>query len=184
MSDVERLTVDPCHAKDTFSPERFSAFLLLFVVGLGVGSILFFLLSDTPYGIQLASAVLYSAAVIIYGFARNRNGIQPFLVACPVVVGQYPRLVKRHLGFLAVMIAFETVALRIKPHLSSWWLTASGRNPPPFYIAVALPVGALAIVEIMTNRGVLERAHTERFGEPPAKDDSGQNGTRGLFGRN
>jgi hypothetical protein len=183
MSDCDELAEDPCRAGSTFSPPRFLAFALLFVVMLGGGSILLFLLSDTSYGIQLASAISYTAAVMLYGFARNRNGIVPYLFTCPVVVTQYPRLLKRHAGFLALLIAFETIALRVKPRLPEWWNTSSGRNMPPFLIAVALPCFILAIAEILTNRGILERAHNDRFGEPPTPEESKTDGTMSLFGR-
>ena len=184
MSEYDELTEDPCRAESTFSGPRFLAFALLFVVMLGGGSILLFTLGDTPYGIQLASAVSYSAAVMLYGFARNRNGIVPYLFTCPIVVAQYPRLLKRHAGFLALLIAFETIALRIKPHLPEWWNTSSGRNMPPFVIALALLCGALVITEILTNRGLLERAHNDRFGEPSTPDDPKNDGTLTLFGQN
>jgi hypothetical protein len=130
MSDYNGLTDDPCRAESTFSGPRFLAFSLLFVLMLVGGGLLFSALSDTSYGIQLASAVSYTAAAMLYGFAKNRNGIQPYLFTCPVVVSQYPRLLRRHAGFLAAVVLFETIALRIKPHLPEWWLTSSGRNMP------------------------------------------------------
>lgn len=182
MISNEQSATDPCSVAKTFSAERFSAFLLLFVVGFGVACVLFFLLSDTSYGTQLATAIGYTAAVIIYGFARNRGGIPPYLFTCPVVVSQYPRLLTRHAGFLAVVILLETIALRIKPHLSSWWFTSSGRNWTPFFTAVALPVCALAITEVMTNRGVLKRAHQAVFGEPPAEDAPRRDNKQSIFG--
>lgn len=184
MSELDELTDDPCRAANTFSAERFSAFVLLFLIALGVGGILFFLLGDTSYGTQLATVVSYTAAVMIYGFARNRGGIQAYLFTCPVVVRQYPRLFKRHAGFLAVLITFETIALEVKPHLSAWWFTSSGRNWTPFYTAVAVPVMALAITEVMTNRKVLKRAHMDRFGEPPVKDGPVKDAPQSIFGRN
>lgn len=184
MSDCDELTEDPCRAESTFSGPRFLAFALLFVVMLGGGSILLFALGHTSYGIQLASAVSYTAAAMLYGFAKNRSGIVPYLFTCPVVAAQYPRLLKRHAAFLVLLIAFETIALRIKPHLPEWWLTSSGRNMPPFFIALALPCGALLITEILTNRGLLERAHNDHFGEPPTPDDHKTDGTLSLFGRN
>ncbi len=184
MSDRDDLTEDPCRAESTFSGPRFLAFALLFVVMLGGGSILLFALAHTFYGIQLASVVSYTAAVMLYGFAKNRNGIQPFLFTCPVVESQYPRLLKRHVAFLAALVAFETVSLRIKPHLPGWWNTSSGRDMPPFFIALAIPCGALLITEILTNRGLLERAHIDRFGEPPTPDEPKTDGTLSLFGRN
>jgi hypothetical protein len=77
MSGYDNLTEDPCRAESTFSVPLFLAFALLFVVMLGGGSILLFKLADTSYGIQLGSVVSYTAAVMLYGFAKNRNGIQP-----------------------------------------------------------------------------------------------------------
>jgi len=182
MNDYNGLTDDPCSAASTFSGPRFLAFSLLFVVMLGGGGIMLLALGDRSYGIQLASAVSYTAAAMLYGFAKNRNGIQPYLFTCPVVVRQYPRLVRRHAGFLAVLIVFETIALRIKPHLPEWWLTSSGRNMPPFVVALVLPCGALVITEILTNRGLLERAHNDCFGGPPAPEDPKTDGTLTLFG--
>ncbi|MFP5237872.1 MAG: hypothetical protein ACLGSD_18405 [Acidobacteriota bacterium] len=164
MSASVEFSSDPCRAGSTFSVPRFLAFALLFIAMLGVGGVLLIWLSDTPYGIQLGSGVSYTAAVILYGFAKNRNGIQPYLFTCPVVVSQYPRLLKRHAAFLAMVVGFETASLQIKPHLSPWWLTANGRNDPPFAVALAIGCGIFAIVEIVTNRSVLERAHAELFG--------------------
>ncbi len=167
MTDGNQLANDPCRAKSTFSVERFIAFTMLFAVAFGGGGTFFVILGDTPYGIQLASAVAYTAFVMIYGFAKNRGNNPPYLFTCPVVVSQYPRLLKRHAGYVAVLVALETVALGIKPHLSQWWLTSSGRNMTPFVVAVIVPCGALAIAEIMTNRCVLERAHRRKLDEKP-----------------
>ena len=168
MSDEAQSTTDPCRG-DTASPERFFAFTLLFVVAFGGGGTLFMMLGDTPYGIQLASVVAYTALVMIYAFAKNRGDNPPYLFTCPVVVSQYPRLLKRHAGYVAVLVALETVALKIKPHLSQWWLTSSGRNMTPFVVAVMVPCGALVVMEIMTTRGVLDRAHRQQPGEGPGE---------------
>ena len=183
MTCNEEWTADPCSAESTFSGPRFLAFAFLFTAMLAGGSILFFLLGDTAYGNQLASVVSYTSAVLLYGFAKNRSGIRPYLFTCPVVVSQYPRLLNRHAVFLTVMVAVETVAFRIKPHLSAWWLTASGRNMPPFVVAVVVPCMVMAIAEIVTNRALLERAHVDRFGDRPEQNASEQDATLSLFGR-
>ncbi|MDR5730211.1 MAG: hypothetical protein RB191_22595 [Terriglobia bacterium] len=183
MTRNEEWTTDPCSAENTFSGPRFLAFAFLFIAMLAGGSILFFLLGDTAYGNQLASVVSYTSAVLLYGFAKNRSGIRPYLFTCPVVMSQYPRLLNRHAAFLTVLVAFETVAFKIKPHLSAWWLTASGRNVPPFVMAVAVPCMILAIAEIVTNRALLERAHVDRFGDRPEEIASEQDGTLSLLGR-
>jgi hypothetical protein len=181
MSDYDELRDDPCRSGDTFSGPRFLAFALLFA-GMFTGAIVA-MFSDSFYATLLASILGYTACVMLYGFARNKNGIQPYLFTCPVVMNQSSRLLKRHAIFLAVLIAFEIIAHGIKLHLSSWWLTASGRNMPPFLVVVFLPVAVLALTEIMTNRGVLERAHNDRFGEPPGPDQSGRDAPISLFGR-
>jgi len=183
MTRNDEWTADPCSAESTFSGPRFLAFAFLFTAMLAGGSILFFLLGDTAYGNQLASVVSYTSAVLLYGFAKNRNGIRPYLFTCPVVMSQYLRLLNRHAVFLTVLVAFETFAFRIKPHLSAWWLTSSGRDTPPFVFAVAVPCMILAIAETITNRALLERAHVDRFGERPEENVPEQDGTLSLFGR-
>jgi len=163
MINDDELLEDPCRAKDTYSGLRFLAFVLIFVGMLGGGGIV--VLAQSLYWILPASVLGYTASVMLYGFARNQNGNQSFLFTCPVVVSQYPRLLKRHAGYLAVLIVLEANALLIKPNLSAWWLTSSGKDVTPFSILVAMLVGALAVTEILTNRGLLERAHNDRFGK-------------------
>jgi hypothetical protein len=165
MTDDTSSGADPCRATSTFSAGRFLAFTLLFVVAFGGGVSLFVMLGDTPYGIQLGSVVVYTALVIVYSFAKNRGNNPPYLFTCPVVKSQYPRLLKWHAVYVAVLVTLETVALRITPHLSQWWLISSGTNETPFMVAVVIPCGVLAVVEIMTNRGVLERAHRRTLDE-------------------
>jgi hypothetical protein len=104
---------------------------------------------------------------MIYSFAKNRGDNPPYLFTCPVVRSQYPRLLKRHAVYLAVLVTFETVALQIEPRLPAWWFMSSGKEMTPFMVAVMVACGALAVAEIMTNRGVLERAHRRKPGEEP-----------------
>jgi hypothetical protein len=42
------------------------------------GGILLILVADRPFGIQFSSIVMYTAAVALYTFSRNRNGINRF----------------------------------------------------------------------------------------------------------
>jgi hypothetical protein len=71
--------------------------LFLTVTG---GGIFLALLDYRPYGIQLTSMLIYTAAVALYTFSRNRNDAQPFLLSCPVVRRQLPRLSADILAFL------------------------------------------------------------------------------------
>ena len=163
MSDYDGLTEDPCSAQSTYSHSRAVAFVLLFIAMFGFA--FFAIQSESLVGTLVGSVMGYTAAVMIYGFARNRNGIQPFLFTCPVVVSQYPRLLKRHAVFLALVIVFLSSVVKNKPHQSEPRPTSSGRDISPSFFLVFIPLAALALTEIFTNRGVLERAHNDHFGE-------------------
>jgi len=167
MSDLNELTDDPCHAHRTPTEGRSLAFVLLFVAMFG--GFVFAMFSSSIYETPLTSALGYTAGVMTYGFSKNKGDNPPYLFTCPVVVSQYPRLLKRHAVFLAILIAFVAIALRIKPHLSEGM--ARSRRSDTFFFVVAIPVAALALTEILTNRGVLERAHRDHFGEPPAQNN-------------
>jgi len=150
---------DACSAASSFSLPRFVLFTLVFLIM--VGSVLFALLVDLPYGIQLASLVGYTGAVILYTFSANR-GNQRYLFRCPFVRPQLPRLGVRHMGFLAVLFVLQTEALRLRPRLSPSWFVASGwRGTTRFELALEIICAALALIEIATNRSFLNRAHLE-----------------------
>jgi hypothetical protein len=97
---------DPCLTQER-SILRFVVLALLFLTMFGT-VVLLILLEDRPYGIQLSSIVGYTAAVALYTFSRNRNTMQPFLLSCPIVRRQLPLLIRRHLGFLAVLFIVQT----------------------------------------------------------------------------
>jgi hypothetical protein len=103
--------------------------------------------------------VMYTAAVALYTFSRNRNGNQPFLLSCPAVRSQLPRLILRHLGFLAVLFAVQTIALKLCPNLPAYLITPRGKDASLFTIGLGIFCLCLGIVEILTNRSLLERAH-------------------------
>jgi hypothetical protein len=148
---------DPC-VTQPFSWGRFAVLALLFVAML-VGIVSVILLADKPYGIQLSSSVTYTAAAALYTFSRNGNRNQPFLLCCPVVRGQLSRLINRHLCCLAILFAVQTAALNIRPKLPAYWITPSSRDPSAFSAILAGICGCLLIVQILSNRSLLERAH-------------------------
>jgi len=149
---------DPCLTRDYISFPRLVVFALLFLTFIG-GGIFLALLEYRPYGIQFSSMVMYTAAVALYTFSRNRNGNQPFLLSCPAVRSQLPRLIRRHLGFLAVLFAVQTVALKLRPNLPAYLITPRGKDASLFTIGLGIFCLCLGILEILTNRSLLERAH-------------------------
>jgi hypothetical protein len=149
---------DPCLTRQYISFPRLAVFTLLFLTVIGGGGFLA-LLEYRPYGIQLTSMLIDTAAVALYTFSRNRNGAQPFLLSCPVVRRQLPRLIRRHVGFLAALFIAQTMALNFRPNLPAHWVTPSSRDASPFALILGVLCFCLAIVQILTNRSLLDRAH-------------------------
>ncbi|MGA9304400.1 MAG: hypothetical protein WBW31_03235 [Candidatus Sulfotelmatobacter sp.] len=149
---------DPCLTRQYISFARLAVFTLLFLTVIG-GGIVLALLEYRPYGVQLTSMLIYTAAVALYTFSRNRNGAQPFLLSCPVVRRQLPRLIRRHLGFLAALFIAQTMALNFRPNLPAHFVTPSSRDASPFALTLGVLCLCLAIVQILTNRSMLDRAH-------------------------
>jgi hypothetical protein len=96
-------------------------------------------------------------------------------------MSQYPRLLKRHAAFLAVLITFVTIAAQVIPHPDGWIGSSRGDDWP--YSFMAIPIGILAVTEIVMNRGLLERAHDERFGGAPGTDEPARDGTLSISGQ-
>jgi hypothetical protein len=67
------------------------------------------------------------------------------------------------MGFLAVLFVLLTVALQLRPHLPASWLIASGgkRSLPTLTIVLFILSACLALVQILTNRSLLDRVHAE-----------------------
>ncbi len=124
--------------------------------------VLFILLAGHPYGIQFASIVVYSAAVVLYTFSKYRGTSQRYLFSCPIVRGQLYRLTLRHFEFLIALFAVETAALQLRPKMPAWWLIAHGKNTPPFHWAFFTLCGSLLLMQVLTNRSSLKRAHLDR----------------------
>jgi hypothetical protein len=152
---------DPCRRPRPFSLSRFGVFTLLFVTALPGGALILFALDD-PYGILLGSQVIDTAAVALYTFAANRNGNQAFLLSCPAVQRALPRLMRRHVAFLAVLFVFDIASLLVRPHLSLYWTTA-GKDPSPFAVVITVITACVVIGQVLSNRSILDSAHAHLF---------------------
>ena len=115
--------------------------------------------ANRPFRIQVSSLVIYTAAVALYTFSRNRNNMQPFLLSCPVVRRQIPLLIRRHVGFLAGLLIVQTTALELRPNLPEYLITSRGTDPSLFAVILGVLCGCLAVVQTLSNRSLLERAH-------------------------
>jgi hypothetical protein len=150
---------DPCSEQESFSAERFLQFLPA-VLTIVPGSVLLFIFFDGwPFGIQIASSIVYSAAAFLYTFSGR--GLPRYLLDCPVVQHQWDRLTMRHFGFLIALFLIETTAVKLRPKMPSSWLVAQGKNMSPFTLTLFIFCGSLLLTEVITNRSVLKRAHLE-----------------------
>ena len=153
---------DPCKGA-SFSLARFVVLATLFL-SWTIGSVpLFLILMKRLYGLQAASAVVYTIFVVFFTFAatgsRTGKTLPPYMFTCPAVQTQVSRLVWRHLGFLVALFAFQTLALAIRPNLPDWWNT--DRKGTPFEIALLFLCAGLGFAQVFTNRRLLDRAHRE-----------------------
>jgi hypothetical protein len=144
------------HEPETF--DRLPLFLPLVVV---MFVSYFFLLEwdDRIYGVLLGSVVPYTAFVILGTFSALR-GQRPYFFECPVVRGSLLRLTLRHGGFLLAVMVIESVAFFVKTDL-----LAAGGNGSPSSEVLSIPLLIIAMVEIWTNRSLLERVHQQAFPE-------------------
>lgn len=155
---------DPCRVT-SFSLARFvlmTALCLSMSVG---GLVLFILLMARPYGLQEASAIVYTIAVVFFTFARigSRVGkdLPPYMFTCPAVQLQFSRLLRRHLGFLVALFVLQTAALASRPYLPAWWNIQDGRGGTRLEPALMLLCVGLLFTQIFTNRALLDRAHRD-----------------------
>jgi hypothetical protein len=137
---------------------RFLVFALLFLT-IWVNIFFLILLANRPYGIQFCSVAIDTAAVALYTFSRNGNKMQPFLLSCPIVRHEFPRLIRRHFGFLAVLLIIQTIVLDLRPSLPGYLTTPRGTSPSLFAVILGILCGCLAVIQTLTNRSLLEHAH-------------------------
>ena len=150
----------------SLSNPRFMVLTTIFLC-LIVGSLpLFLLLVRRPWGLQAASIITYTLFEVFFTFARTGGGISgpnvpPFKFTCPAVEPQIPRLLWRHVGFLAALFAIQTAMLASRTHLPDWWNTPDSKVATPFDGALLLLCLTLAWTQVRSNRSLLDRAHRE-----------------------
>jgi hypothetical protein len=149
---------DPCR-NSSFSLVRFVLMSIIFL-GLTVGTVLLPLLPvhKSPYRLQELSTISYTFYVVFFTFAATRQW-RRYLFTCPAVQPELPRLLWRHLCFLVALFVLQTKALAIRLDLPAWWRTESSKGSTPFEGTLLLLCIVLALVQVFTNRSLLERAH-------------------------
>jgi hypothetical protein len=135
-------------------PALFLPIILVIFVTFGV----LLALASLPYGIQFGSLIPYTAYIVLGTFSAQR-GQQPYFFECPIVRQTVPSLVRRHVGFLIAIVVLETVALHLTRYMPASWLIAKGRDGSPFATTLCILCLCLGLVQILTNRSLIKRAH-------------------------
>lgn len=105
------------------------AFVLLSMFG---GLVLFFILGNLPFGIQVATAIMYTWAVSGFTFLHSRFG-PGYNLNDPAVRNTLPRLLLLHVAFLIVIFVFQTTMFALKPDLPPSWLKETGPKHESIY---------------------------------------------------
>jgi hypothetical protein len=149
---------DPCRS----APSSLGRFLLLTTLFLSatIGSIPLFLTMQGPWPLQQASVITYTLAVTWLTFSASRENPR-YLLTCPAVRPQLPRLLLRHFAFLLALMVVETAASAVHPRLTDWWNVRDAKGWTPFEFALLLVCMALGFTQVYTNRSLLKHAHRE-----------------------
>jgi hypothetical protein len=152
---------DPCRLPVTDMPRRIAFMMLFFMIVVAGGGFLFFWLAGKPNGFQWASMILYLVVVPFLTFTRTRGFKRHYLFRCPFVRPQLPQLALRHAGFLAVLFILETAAFQYQSRLPAFITTGNVGSMPTFDFILMVLCIALLLVQVLTNRKLLDRAHLE-----------------------
>lgn len=156
------LRIDPCRDNSSFSWVRFLFFALIFLAMVPACVLLLIFYRDRPYGIECATLICYTYAVVLYTFSSARASGNRYLFSCPWVRRTLPRIVLRHVAFLIALFVLQATALHYRPHLSTWWLTPNGRgHTSPFAGFLLILCLALGLTQIISNRSLLDKAHLD-----------------------
>jgi hypothetical protein len=123
-----------------------------------VSLVLLFPLARLQFGVQLGPLVPYTAFMVLGTFTAQRQE-QPYFFECPFVRRTLPRLVRRHIAFLAALVIAETILPEFTQVLPSSWRFLTTTQDGTFAVAPMILAGCLALVQMFTNRSLLERAH-------------------------
>ncbi len=150
--------------------KEFGVFILIPVMFLAT-MFVFVALRDNPYGIQIASIVVYTGFVFFFVFcdagpgrAIKAKGTKGFSLGEKVVRKKLPLLACIHAGSLVVLFAGVTGAMWLRPH--TWFLWHLDTD---YFDLILLFTGvAIAFTQIHFFRRLLGRAlkDEQRSGRP------------------
>jgi hypothetical protein len=130
----------------------------------GIG--IFIVLGERAFGIQIASAIMYTYFAFWYVFFPTRGLLEQYSLHDNRVQRRIPLLLAIHSAFLILIVVGETVWFSMKPHLPSYWFAEHGKRGGPLYVFVL--IGSVTIVfftEVLISRRILSLGLREGSGE-------------------
>jgi hypothetical protein len=132
--------------------------LAAYLVGAFGGLCIFIVFGERPFGIQIASAIMYTYFAFWYVFFPTRGLLEQYSLHDTTVQRRIPLLLAIHSAFLILMFVGETIWFSMKPHLPSYWFTEHGKRGGPLYVLVV--IGSVTVVfftEVLISRRILSR---------------------------
>ena len=132
--------------------------LAAYMVGAFGGLCIFIFLGERPFGVQIATAIVYTYFAFWYVFFPTRGLLEQYSLRNKTVQQRIPLLLAIHCAFLILVFLGETIWFSMKPHLPSYWFTEHGKRGGPLYVSVVIgSVTAAFFTQVLVSRRILSR---------------------------
>lgn len=141
------------------SPATSIGIFVAYIFGAFGGLVLFIVLGDKPYGIQISTAITYTYFAFWYIFFPTQGMLERYKLRDKSVQKQIPLLLVIHCAFLVLLLLGQVEWLAMKPHLSSAWFTEYGKKRDTLYelVTIGLPI-LVFFAQVLISRGILSRS--------------------------
>lgn len=140
--------------------------LAAYLVGAFGGLCIFIVFEERPFGVQIASVIMYTYFAFWFVFFPTRGLLEQYSLHDKTVQRRIPLLLAIHSAFLILMFVGETIWFSRKPHLPSYWFTEHGKRGQPLYVlAVMGSVTVIFFTQVLISRRILSRGLREGLGE-------------------
>lgn len=130
-----------------------------YLVGVFGGLCLFILLLERPFGIQIATAILYTYFAFWYVFFPTRGLLEKYSLRNKTVQQQIPRLLAIHCALLISIFFCQTIWFAMEPRL-----TEHGKRGGTLYAFVMIvSLVAVFFTQVLISRRILNRSLERRF---------------------
>jgi hypothetical protein len=141
------------------SPAMTLGIFAAYLVGAFGGICIFIVLADRAFGIQIASAIMYTYFAFWYVFFPTRGLLEKYSLHDKRVQRRIPLLLAIHSAFLILIFVGETAWFSMKPQLPSYWFTEHGKPVGPLYVFVVIgSVTVFFFAEVLISRRILSQS--------------------------